>query len=52
MTVQRQGTGASSDRAKHWHSIGWVRCHREVRRPPASDYLSCYLILIDMVRGR
>jgi hypothetical protein len=20
--------------------------------PPASDYLSCYLILIDMVRGR
>ncbi len=22
------------------------------RHPPASDYLSCYLILIDMVRGR
>jgi TRAP-type uncharacterized transport system substrate-binding protein len=22
------------------------------RAPPASDYLSCYLILIDMVRGR
>ena len=32
MTVQQQGTGASSDRAKHWHSIDWVRCHREVRR--------------------
>lgn len=32
MTVQQQGTGASSDRAKHWHSIDWARCHREVRR--------------------
>jgi RNA-directed DNA polymerase len=32
MTVQQLGTGASSDRATHWHGIDWVRCHREVRR--------------------
>jgi RNA-directed DNA polymerase len=32
MTVQQSGTGASSDRATHWHGIDWVRCHREVRR--------------------
>ena len=32
MTMQQQGTGASSDRAKHWHSIDWAGCYREVRR--------------------
>jgi RNA-directed DNA polymerase len=32
MTVQQLGTGASSDRATHWHGIDWARCHREVRR--------------------
>ena len=32
MTVQQQGTGASSDRATHWHSIDWAGCYREVRR--------------------
>ena len=32
MTVQQEGTGASSDCATHWHSIDWVNCHREVRR--------------------
>ena len=32
MTVQQLGTGASSDRATHWHGIDWVRCHSEVRR--------------------
>ena len=31
MTVQQEGTGASSDCATHWHSIDWVNCHREVR---------------------
>jgi RNA-directed DNA polymerase len=32
MTVQQQDTGASSNHAKHWHSIDSARCHREVRR--------------------
>lgn len=32
MTAQKDSTGASSDLATHWHSIGWARCHREVRR--------------------
>ncbi|WP_456282812.1 reverse transcriptase N-terminal domain-containing protein [Paraburkholderia aspalathi] len=32
MTVQQPGTGASSDRARHWHGINWAGCHREVRR--------------------
>lgn len=32
MTVRQSGTGASSDRATHWHSIDWARCYREVRR--------------------
>jgi RNA-directed DNA polymerase len=32
MTVQKSSTGAPSDRATHWHSIDWARCHREIRR--------------------
>ena len=32
MTVQQFGTGASSDRAMHWHGIDWAQCYREVRR--------------------
>ena len=32
MTVQQSGTGASSDRAAHWHGIDWASCYREVRR--------------------
>ncbi len=32
MTVQQSGTGASSDRATHWHGIDWASCYREVRR--------------------
>ena len=32
MTVQQLGTGASSDRAAHWHSIDWANCYREIRR--------------------
>jgi tRNA(Arg) A34 adenosine deaminase TadA len=47
--------------AIYWCNIGRVVYAMSERRlleitgdhpPPASDYLSCYLILIDMVRGR
>jgi len=32
MAAQNDSTGASSDLVTHWHSIGWEKCHREVRR--------------------
>ena len=40
MTVQQQGTGASSDRAKHWHSIDWARDRKSTRLNSSHESVS------------
>jgi hypothetical protein len=41
-------TAVGVDIAKNVFQLHYI----DPATPPASDYLSCYLILIDMVRGR